>query len=51
MGGGGDGVKALLQLANFTLGLNATFNTEIHKNLVRIKASNFFMYESLFFLS
>ena len=24
--------KALLQLANFTLGPDATFNTEIHKN-------------------
>ena len=38
---GGCGVKALLQLANFTLGdatLNATLNTEIHKNSVRIKA-------------
>ena len=30
------GFKALLQLANFTLGPNATLNTEIHKNLVRI---------------
>ena len=28
---GGGGVKALLQLANFTLGPDATF-TEIHKN-------------------
>ena len=37
-GGGGGGVKALLQLANFTLGPDATLNTEIHKNLVRIKA-------------
>ena len=34
------GFKALLQLANFTLGPNATLNTEIHKNLVRIKAPN-----------
>ena len=42
MGGGGGGaeaaVKALLQLANFTLGSDATLNTEIHKNSVRIKA-------------
>ena len=38
--GGGGVVKALLQLANFTLGLDATLNTEIHKNLVRIKAPN-----------
>ena len=30
-GGGGEGVKALLQLANFTLGPDATLNTEIHK--------------------
>ena len=35
--GGGGGVKALLQLANFTLGPDATLNTEIHKNSVRIK--------------
>ena len=34
------GFKALLQLANFTLGPNASLNTEIHKNLVRIKAPN-----------
>ena len=34
------GFKALLQLANFTLGPDATLNTEIHKNSVRIKASN-----------
>ena len=34
------GFKALLQLANFTLGPDATLNTEIHKNLVRIKAPN-----------
>ena len=39
-GGGGRGVKALLQLANFTLGPDATLNTEIHKNSVRIKALN-----------
>ena len=32
--------KALLQLANFTLGADATFNTEIHKNSVRIKVPN-----------
>ena len=36
----GGAVKALLQLANFTLGPDATFNTEIHKNSVRIKAPN-----------
>ena len=35
-----EGFKALLQLANFTLGPNATLNTEIHKNSVRIKAPN-----------
>ena len=29
-GGGGGAVKALLQLANFTLGPDATLNTEIH---------------------
>ena len=34
------GFKALLQLANFTLGPDATLNTEIHKSLVRIKAPN-----------
>ena len=34
------GVKALLQLANFTLGPNATLNTEKHKNSVPIKATN-----------
>ena len=34
------GFKALLQLANFTLGPDATLNTEIHKNSVRIKAPN-----------
>ena len=37
---GGVGVKALLQLANFTLGPDATLNTEIHKNSVRIRAPN-----------
>ena len=40
MGGEGGGVKALLQLANVTPGPNATLNTEIHKNVVRIKAPN-----------
>ena len=35
-----DLVKALLQLANFTLGPDATLNTEIHKNSVCIKAPN-----------
>ena len=39
-GGAGAGLKALLQLANFTLGPDATLNTEIHKNSVRIKAPN-----------
>ena len=36
------GFKALLQLhvANFALGPDVTLNTEIHKNLVRIKAPN-----------
>ena len=34
------GFKALLQLTNFTLGPDATLNTEIHKNSVRIKAPN-----------
>ena len=29
-----EGFKALLQLANFTLGPDATLNTEIHKNSV-----------------
>ena len=29
-----------LQLANFTLGPDATLNTEIYKNSVRIKAPN-----------
>ena len=40
VGGWGGVYKAFLQLANFTLGPYATLNTEIHKNLVRIKASN-----------
>ena len=39
-GGGGVVFKALLQLANFTLGPDTTLNTEIHKNSVRIKAPN-----------
>ena len=34
------GFKALLQLANFTLGPDATPNTEIHKNSIRIKVPN-----------
>ena len=34
------GFKALLQLANFTLGRDATFNTEMHKYSVRIRAPN-----------
>ena len=34
------GLKALLQQANFTMGSDATLNTEIHKNSVRIKAPN-----------
>ena len=34
------GFKALLRPANFTLGPDATLNTEIHKNSVRIKAPN-----------
>ena len=38
--GGGGAVKALLQLANFTMGPDATLNTEMHKNSVRIKAPN-----------
>ena len=33
-------VRALLQLDNFTLGLDATLNTDIHKHLVCIKAPN-----------
>ena len=35
-----DRVTAQLQLSNFTLGLDATLNTKIHKNLVREKALN-----------
>ena len=34
------GFKALLQLANFTLGPDATLNTETQKKSVRIKAPN-----------
>ena len=34
------GFKALLQITNFTLGPDATLNTETHKNSVRIKAPN-----------
>ena len=34
------GFKALLPQANFTLGPDATLNTEIYKNSVRIKAPN-----------
>ena len=40
VGVGGGGFKALLQLTYFTLGPDATLNTEIHKNSVRIKAPN-----------
>ena len=36
----GEGFKALLQLTNVALGSDATLNTEIHKNSVRIKAPN-----------
>ena len=40
-GGRGRGFKALLQVANFTLGPDPTLNTEIHKKKsVRIKAPN-----------
>ena len=39
--GGGGGVKALKQLANFTLGPDATLNIEINKKKsVRIKTPN-----------
>ena len=34
------GFKALIPPANFTLGPDATLNTEIHKISVRIKAHN-----------
>ena len=37
---GGMAVEVLLQLANFTLGPDATLSTDTHKNSVRIKASN-----------
>ena len=40
VGGGGGGVKAILQPANFTLGPDATLNTETLKDSVRIKAPN-----------
>ena len=40
-------VKALLQLANFTQGPDATFNTDIHKNSVRIKAPNSAMFRHM----
>ena len=36
----GGAFKAFLQLANFTLGPDATLNTEIHKNSVRVKTPN-----------
>ena len=36
----GGEVKALLQLANFTLDPSATLNTEIHTNAVRIQSPN-----------
>ena len=35
----GSGVKALLKLANFTLGPAATFNTEIRKKIGSHKGS------------
>ena len=38
-GGGGGRCKALLQLANFTLGPDATLNTEIHKKFGSHKGS------------
>ena len=38
-GGGGGGVKALLQLAIFTLGRDATLKTEIHKKIGSHKGS------------
>ena len=34
------GFIALLQLANFTLGPDASLNTETHKNSIRLKAPN-----------
>ena len=47
-GGGrqGGGVKTLLQLANFTLGPDATLNTEIHNNSVRIRLPTQSMHQS-----
>ena len=38
-GGGGGRVKALLQLASFTMGPDATLNTEIHKKFGSHKGS------------
>ena len=40
MGWRGRRLKHILQLANFTLGPDATLDTEIHKKSVRIKAPN-----------
>ena len=37
---GAKGVKALLESTNITLGSDATLNTEMHENLVRINAPN-----------
>ena len=37
---GAGAVKAPLRPANFSLGPDATLNTEIHKKMVRIKAPN-----------
>ena len=39
-GGEGCGLKHFLQPTNFTLGPDATLNTEIHKNSDLIKAPN-----------
>ena len=44
------GFKALLQLVNFTLGPDATLNTEIHKNSVCIKSSLMFKWLLFFIL-
>ena len=41
-------VKAHLQLANFTLGSDATLNTELHKNSVRIKVPK--IHELMYFV-
>ena len=38
--GGGGRIKTLLQPANFTLGPDATLNTQIHKNSVQVIQSN-----------